>query len=194
MKRMLKSHAHHSTLLAGLSLLVGASVMACSDDKEKTPSVQQAALVCSASKLETDLEGDGFSGPGVDEATGELKLEPGKQYLVSSTYGVPVPGANGAPVTEHYLALFGAIQAQLAQQPGLLAMRLASSDGCGSGRTMAVWSSEEEMYAFVASDAHFAAMKAVGEVLKPGYGVTHWTATSAEQISWQEAVRKLAAN
>jgi hypothetical protein len=72
-------------------------------------------------------------------------------------------------------------------------MRLGTSEGCGSGRTMAVWNSEEEMYAFVTSDAHTAAMKAVGQVLKPGYAVTHWSASSADRINWQEAVKQLGA-
>lgn len=109
MKRMLKIQARLATLPVCLSL-----------------------LTCAASELESDLDAQPFSGPGVDEASGELKLEPGKSYLVSSTYGVPLPGANGAPVTERYGQLFGAMQAQLEHQPGLLAMRLASSDGCGS--------------------------------------------------------------
>jgi heme-degrading monooxygenase HmoA len=167
------------------------SALACSDS-DKPVGEQSAALHCSAAQLENDLEGDPFVGPGVDEASGELKLEPGKQYIVSSTYGVPVPGDNGAPVTPQYLELFGGVQEQLAKQSGLLAMKLASSKGCGSGRTLAVWSSEEEMYEFVTSDAHFAAMKAVREVLKPGYDVTHWTASGKDEINWEKAVKVLA--
>ena len=113
--------------------------------------------------------------------------------MVSSTYGAPKPGPDGAP-TQRYLELFSAIEEQLQKEPGLVAMKLASSDSCGSGRTLAVWKSEEEMYDFVTSAAHLAAMQDADEVLKPGYGVTHWSATSLEQTSWQEAVRRVKAD
>jgi len=87
--------------------------------------------------------------------------------------------------------MFGAIEAQLESQPGLLALRLSSSIECGSGRTLAIWQSEDAMYAFVTSPAHFEAMKAVDDLLVPGYAVTHWEATSREEMTHEEAVRQL---
>lgn len=192
MNRKPKVNLRTRSALARLWLVSSCvSALACGGSSDKDTEQQNSALRCSATQLESDLEAEPFAGPLAD-ANGELKLEAGKQYIVSSTYGVPVPGENGVPVTQQYLTLFGAVQEQLGKQPGLLAMRLASSDGCGSGRTMAVWSSEEEMYAFVTSDAHFAAMKAVKDILKPGYGVTHWTASSKDDISWNKAVKQLA--
>jgi heme-degrading monooxygenase HmoA len=111
--------------------------------------------------------------------------------VVSSTYGQPVPGPNGAFETQHSVDTFAAIQAQLEQQPGLVAFTLASSDPCGSGRTLAVWQSEDQMYDFVTSPAHLAAMNDVKQLLLPTYAVTHWSARSAEQITWAEAARQL---
>jgi hypothetical protein len=130
--------------------------------------------------------------PRFDPESGKLRVESGETYTVSSTYGTPKPGADGKPVMDRYYALFGAIQTQLESQPGLLALWLSQSPACGSGRTLALWKSEELMYDFVFSPPHLAAMNAVEDVLQPGYAVTHWEASMAEQVTFDEAVRQLA--
>ena len=178
-------------------LLCAVCSVACGDDEggARAPSrgdSQQGSARCAYDVLEPDLELEPLAGPAVDRATGKLKLQPGKRYMVSSTYGVPKPGADGTPVPQRYRQMFGAIQQQLAQQPGLLAMALAQSPSCGSGRTLAVWESEELMYDFVTSPAHLAAMRDVDELVQPGYGVTHWEASAPEQMTFQEGVRQLA--
>jgi hypothetical protein len=73
-----------------------------------------------------------------------------------------------------------------------LALQLAQSDACGSGRTLAIWESEEKMYEFVMSRAHLDAMIAVNDIVMPGYAVTHWQASSADQVTLAEATRQLA--
>jgi heme-degrading monooxygenase HmoA len=128
----------------------------------------------------------------VDPATGSVRVVEGQHYVVSSTYGVPKPTSDGKLVSDRYLALFGAVAEQLEREPGLIALQLGQSNACGSGRTLAIWRSEEEMYDFVTSRAHLDAMTAADEILQPGYAVTHWDATSATQFSMQEAVRQLA--
>jgi heme-degrading monooxygenase HmoA len=165
-----------------------AALLACGGENGNAPSQSPR---CARDVLEADLEATPMSGVAVDDS-GELNLESGRTYVVSSTYGAPVPGSDGAPVTEQYLELFSAVQVQLQQQPGLLAMQLASSEGCASGRTLAIWESEEAMYDFVISPAHAAAMAAAGQVLKPGYGVTHWSATKRSEMNFDQAVRELA--
>jgi heme-degrading monooxygenase HmoA len=168
--------------------LIGTSLGACDD--ESSPALTSAR--CASGSLETDLEDSAWNGAGVDRRSGELRLSEGHEYVVSSTYGVPVPGADGAPVTEQYLQLFAAIQQQLESQTGLLAFKLSSSDACGSGRTLAVWESEEAMYDFVFSAAHTAAMKAADQVLKPGYGVTHWKTKSRSELTFAQGAKQLA--
>jgi len=165
-----------------IGLLLGATLMACGDDDKHAPMPS-----CVAASLEQDLDATPFQGSGADPKTGALQLAPGKVYVISSTYGVPLPGPNGAPVTEKYGQLFGDIETQLGKETGLVAFRLASSDDCGSGRTLAVWDSEEAMYGFVTSDAHSAAMTAVHDVLKPGYAVTHWQAGSEDEMTFTHA-------
>lgn len=177
--------------LAATLALAGLHLAGCDDD-DKTATDTGKSATCAHDILERDLNDDGPMGPAVDPATGELKLEAGKEYVVSSTYGIPKPGADGAPITARYLQLFTAIQEQLQHEPGLLALRLSQSDTCGSGRTLAIWKSEEDMYHFVTSDAHVAAMSAAQEVLMPGYAVIHWNATSSDQMTFEEAVRQLA--
>ena len=189
---MLRSTRTRSAVLV-VATMMGCVLSACGDDDGKKADGNEAAL-CNSGTLESDLDSTAFMGPAVDPATGEFKMEPGVTYVVSSTYGTPVPGPDGAPVTQRYLELFSAIEEQLQKEPGLLAMKLANSDKCGSGRTLAVWKSEEEMYDFVTSAAHLAAMDEVSDVLKPGYGVTHWNADSLQQTTWEEAVRRVKAD
>ncbi|MDB4985018.1 MAG: hypothetical protein JWN04_196 [Myxococcaceae bacterium] len=170
-------------------LLVAMGLLACGDD-EKTST--QAASTCSAARIEADLDVDPFVGPAVD-ASGKLVLAPGTNYIVSSTYAQPISGPDGAPVTARYQEVFGAVAEQLQKEPGLLAFTLGSSDACGSGRTLAVWKSEADMYSFVTSDAHTTAMREVQQLLLPSYRVTHWSIGSAEQATFAEAGRQLAA-
>lgn len=174
-----------SVVLAMLSL----TVAGCGEDsKAQEPA---PGPTCKAGVLEADLEMQPMSGPGVDPATGTIPPPPsGSSYVISSTYGAPKP--EGA-VMERYKKLFGAIEAQMKSQQGLLALQLSQSSSCGSGRTLAVWASEEAMYEFVSSQAHMDAVAAAGEVLQPGYAVTHWEAKTAEQMGIEEGVRQLAA-
>jgi heme-degrading monooxygenase HmoA len=174
-----------------LVIMVLVSTGGCDSD-EKTKSSEIAGAGCTHDQLEADLQTEGFMGPLVDPTTRELKLVAGEQYVVSSTYGVPKPGEDGAPLTERYRQLFGAVEQQLKREPGLLALQLSQSDACGSGRTLAIWKTEDQMYDFVLSQAHRDAMSAASEILQPGYAVTHWSATSTGQMTLAEATRQLA--
>lgn len=176
----------HRQPLAIAALAALASHWGCSDDAN--PGKDQAAA-CRSDALEADLEAAPLAGPAVDEATGQLRPPgPGEHYVVSSTYGAPKQDASAL---ERWGQLMGAIQTQLESQPGLLALQLASSTGCASGRTLAVWSSEEAMYEFVTSPAHAAAMVAADEVVLPGFRVTHWEESKAERISFAEGARRM---
>jgi heme-degrading monooxygenase HmoA len=173
-----------------LSIATGMPSGGCGDEAKGTS--KEPASRCAHDVLEPDLSGDAPIGPAVDRATGKLKLADGERYMVSSTYGVPKRASDGAPLTQQYLQLIGAVQEQLQREPGLLALWLLQSEQCGSGRTLAVWKSEEQMYDFVTSKAHLDAMSAADEVLQPGYAVTHWEATSADEMTMEEAIRQLA--
>ena len=171
-------------------LFLGFATVGCDGD-EKTSSADPASG-CSHDVLEADLELADPIGPAVDPASGKVLLGAEQRVIVSSTYGVPEPGPDGAPVTERYQQVFAGIEQQLAGQPGLLALQLGSSKRCGSGRTLAVWRSEEEMYDFVTSRAHLDAMREANDLLRPGYAVTHWEANEPEQLTIGEAIRQLA--
>lgn len=185
---MTRLNLHTRSAAAVFATFLSTSTLAACGEEEKGTRRER----CTAAVLESDLELDGWMGPAVDPATKELALEGGKAYVVSSTYGVPRPGSDGARVTDRYLEVFRGVEQQLGRESGLLAMRLGQSQGCGSGRTLAVWRSEEEMYDFVTSDAHLTAMKEADELLQPGYAVTHWEAQTTSQMSIDEAIRQLA--
>ncbi|MET0285900.1 MAG: hypothetical protein ABW352_15570 [Polyangiales bacterium] len=165
---------------AGL-LALGFTFASCSDDSGGGKGIE-----CNAAFLEADLDSSPFMGPGVDQ--GELKLAPDHEYVVSTTYGVPNRGADGTRVPPAYTAAFGAIQEQLGKQRGLIAYQLGSSEACGSGRTLAIWESEDAMYDFVVSPAHLAAMMQVNALLEPGYAVAHYNAHDAREMTFAASV------
>ncbi|AUX25410.1 hypothetical protein SOCEGT47_059560 [Sorangium cellulosum] len=176
-----------AALLAGLGLLASG----CGSDSKEGNEAADSPSGCVGGALEADLEAPPLSGPGVDPGTGEVRPRPdGSSYVVSTTYGIP---RSGDDVRERYLQYFGAIQEQLASQPGLVALQLGLSASCGSGRTLAVWESSEAMYDFVMSPAHLAAMDAADELLEPGYGVTHWETADPGEISFAEGARRIKA-
>ena len=186
----------HVLALRSYASIVCASVVlsACageSSGRDEAPTRESRLSACRHDLQEPDLEAAPLAGPGVDPTTGRLRPPPHGAYVVSATYGVPRPSSDGAPVSSRYVQLFAAIEAQLARETGLMALQLGTSAACGSGRTLAVWESEEQMYAFVTSPAHREAMAAAREVLLPGYAVTHWETRSAAEISMEEAVRQL---
>ncbi|WP_437677762.1 antibiotic biosynthesis monooxygenase family protein [Sorangium sp. So ce131] len=176
---------------AALLSLLGTIVSGCSSDFDaQTP--DDPTSVCASGALEADLEAGPATGPGVDPETGEILPPPaGSVYTVSSTYGVR---RAGDAVAERHGQMFEAIEAQLASQPGLVALQLAFSPSCGAGRTLAVWASTEQMYDFVLSPPHAAAMNVVDELVEPGYGVTHWEASTTDEMTFAEGARRLAAN
>ncbi|WP_437902546.1 hypothetical protein WME95_28605 [Sorangium sp. So ce327] len=177
-------------LAAAVIAALGAILSGCSSDsggKTTDPPLPE----CTGGVLEADLEAEPLSGPGVDPETGKLRPPPeGSSYTVSATYGVPRPGD---AVMERYVPIFGAIQAQLASQPGLLALQLGQSPSCGSGRTLAVWASTDAMYEFVMSPAHLAGIDAANELLEPTYVVTHWETAEADGITLADSVRRIRA-
>ena len=160
------------------------------DDVKEVASAR-AELECHAAALEPDLESEFIAGSAVDLGAGELKVEEGAQYIVSSTYGIPKRGADGEYLSPRYQMLMGMIVQKLQTQPGLLALQVSSSERCGSGRTLAVWESEELMYDFVTTGPHLEAMSSAEELLEPGYAVTHWTASSRDQMSLTAAPEHL---
>ncbi|HTN92648.1 MAG TPA: hypothetical protein VL242_53635 [Sorangium sp.] len=182
----LSSRAIAATIVAVLGVILSG----CGSDSGGT-APQNSAPECTGGALEADLQASPLSGPGVDPETGKLRPPPeGSSYTISATFGVPLPGD---AAREKYMQYFGAIQAQLASQPGLVAIQLAQSQSCGSGRTLAVWASTDEMYAFVMSPAHLAAMDAVSELIEPNYAVTHWEAASTDEVTQEEGARHIKA-
>lgn len=174
----------------------------CSSDSGATSEDHDAAtrdvgeskseLRCVADLIEPDLDMGPMGGSDVDEETGLYKLKEGQEVIVSSTYGIPKLAAEGGGLPPHYQDLMGRIIQQLQGQPGLLALQLGTSNSCHSGRTLAVWESEEQMYEFVMSAPHLEAMSSAHELLQPGYAVTHWSARKQEDVSLTAAPAHLA--
>lgn len=178
-----------NSLLAA-SCLFALSLTACSGDPDpKTTLPDLNPLVCEKNVIEDDFSAFGpLAGPGVDSATGQLAAPPASGYVASTTY---LRLRAEPEAQQKFGELMAPISMQLMTQPGLVAMQLAGSDGCGTARTLTVWESEEAMMGFVLSDAHGAAIQAVGDVSRGGSVTMHWTAMDATEASWESAAKRL---
>jgi hypothetical protein len=153
---------------------------------------------CEPGTLEEDLMGQDqagnpvpvvWLGSGADPATGGLLPDDGT-FVASTTYLT----LNGTPETQQRFGqLMGPIIGALFGNPDLLAVQLGTSARCGTARTFAVWRSLEGMMTFATSDAHMAAVGAVGEISRGRSVVTHWEGATIDTLDWDEATRRVAA-
>jgi hypothetical protein len=132
-------------------------------------------------------------GPGVDPTTGQLIPPTSGEYFVSTTY-LSIRGTPEAQ--QRFGMLMGPmledLPSRMSPEGGLVAMGLATSASCGTGRTLTVWRDEAAMLDFVASPAHIQAMTAVTEI-STGHSVAiHWTTADASSIDWDDAASRLA--
>jgi heme-degrading monooxygenase HmoA len=182
--------------LRGCALAASVALVACGQAPPDTsadmpPDTMPAPQTseCSREVLEPDLVPSPFSGAGIDAMTGTLAAPRSGRYTVSTTYLTLKPGAE---VGQRFGALMGPIMTQLKMQRGLAAFSLASSQKCGTARTLAVWEDETSMYEFVASPAHMSAISAVGEISRGQSLVHHYTETDAARaIAWSAAAAQL---
>ena len=113
---------------------------------------------------------------------------PAEGYVVSSTY---LRLKHTAAAKSRFQELNGPISTDLLARPGLLALEFAIAGECNTARTKSVWASTEAMYEFVTGEAHGAAVQAIDELSRGGSVVTHWTAKTLEETSWDEAAARL---
>ena len=90
--------------------------------------------------------------------------------------------------------LHASVITELLANPGVVAIQLGTSMQCSSARTFTVWRDEAAMMAFVVGDAHANAIARTPEISRGGSVVTHWAATSIAEITWDEALARVAAD
>lgn len=166
------------------SMAMGCGAPMISSDGGADAAVEDPA--CAAPGLEPDLRPSPLAGSAVD-ASGALA--PG-QYVFSTT---ALRLKSTAAAGQRFMQAMGAISAELATQPGLLAYSFATSTRCNVARTLTVWRDEASMYAFATGAAHRAAARSVGEMSRGGSRVTHWNGAASE-ATWPRAQEVLAAS
>jgi hypothetical protein len=127
-----------------------------------------------------------FVGPGIVD--GEVTAE--GPFVVSATHAVPAKGQGDA-----FQSHVGAIQAELDAmdaESGLVGYSLRGELGGDDNWTSTIWTSEEAMLAFVAGEAHSAAMGEGASLLDEGTFV-HWEVGDASALppSWDDIVGRL---
>ncbi|MBL8743012.1 MAG: hypothetical protein JNK04_18010, partial [Myxococcales bacterium] len=128
-----------------------------------------------------------LGGPGYDPLEGIIG-DPQAEYVVHATMLYWK-----AEKTEEFYDLAVALIAQLNQTEGLLAYALGTDEVCGAARSIGIWRSEEDMYAFVTSGAHAKAMGLTDELSWSGKA-THYTlpATALATVGWDQQRAALA--
>ncbi len=138
---------------------------------------------CVKGEIEADfVEDTPLVGPGVDQETGLLAEG---NYFIATTYLAMKPD-----VLDHVMELAGPTINTLVASDGFVAMSTARSESCLSLRTLTVWQSEEQMYEFVASEAHSAAMSEMSDLNRGTSGTLSWQGTEAD-ASWAVSIPKL---
>lgn len=181
--------------MVGLGIVAAMAGAGCSDDDGERSASEAAGgggdasqgspfEGCSKGELEPDRQGDMvFRGPGVDPETGAL---PPGNYLISTTYLALKP-----EMTQRAMELGGPIMQSLFTMKGLVGVATLQSSSCMSLRTLSVWESEEDMFAFVVSPAHASAMGHAASLSRGSSNAISWEGSEA-QATWEEAARRLA--
>jgi hypothetical protein len=159
-------------------------VAACGSSEDEAGE-SEPADGCTRADLESDIQYVPITLPG---SPGPLADPPAEGYVVSTTY---LRLKHDQAAKDRFVALNGPIQADLLARSGLVALEFAIEGECNTARTKSVWTSTEAMYEFVASEAHGTAVLSIGALSRGGSVVTHWTAKTLDETTWDEATARL---
>lgn len=175
----------HRFVIAILPFAIACSSDDTAPEPEAPAEVDRAALL--ACESEDFQVGRPLTGPGLDDS-GFLG-EPLASYVVHTTQIVYHPDKE-----TDFFQQSGAVMAELASAPGLVAYGVALDPTCGDARTLGVWESEEAMYVFAGSGEHVRAMARTHELSAAGR-VLNWTATAEEVLAldWDDVKARLRA-
>jgi hypothetical protein len=136
--------------------------------------------------VEDDLMTLDFKGPGYDLDNGGLQPPLQDTYVASTTVLILKPEKQN-----DFFAVAGAMFPVLEANPGLVGYSLASSEKCGTQRTMTIWRDATAMFAFVMSPEHQAGADMALELSTTGT-VTAWDVTQAEiPVAWPDAIARV---
>ncbi|HTN92546.1 MAG TPA: antibiotic biosynthesis monooxygenase [Sorangium sp.] len=179
----------------GLGMVVAMAGGGCADDRDGASSASEGAAGgpnggagapfdgCSKGELEPDRVGDlELTGPGVDAGTGALK--PGS-YVISTTYLALKP-----EMAQKASDLAEPVVEALFTMEGFVALAAGRSSSCAALRTLTVWESEQDMFAFVGSPAHVRAMGQSSSLSRGTSNVISWEGSERE-ATWEEAAKRL---
>ncbi|AUX47314.1 uncharacterized protein SOCE26_088320 [Sorangium cellulosum] len=166
----------------------GAVALGCSSGEADDPPADGSSSPlsgCEKGKIESDLvEGLELSGPGVDPQTKQVRAG---SYVMASTYLAMRPGLDHGEA----LGVAGPVVEAVMTAKGAVAVMASQSADCAALRTLSVWESEEDMFAFVMGPAHVEAMSHTSELSRGTSNTVSWEGTE-EDVTWEEGARRLA--
>jgi hypothetical protein len=136
---------------------------------------------CNGAEMEADLAID----PNLPDPAG-WSLPP--SAIVSTTY-LQIEDTQEAQ--QAFGEAAGPIAAALEASPGLMGVSFASSESCGTQRTLSAWATTDDMLGFVTGPEHGAAISRIG-VISRGRSITmSWTAADLAETSWPAVIAAL---
>jgi hypothetical protein len=135
---------------------------------------------CNGYDLEADFTPSKMAGPGIVDG----EIPPG-DYIITTTY---LRMKSGDAARQTFNGMVGGIITDLQARDGLVGYSLGLATGCDTARTLSVWASEEAMLEFVTGEAHYDAVRNVGEVSRGGSITVHFTGSEAD-ATWDEAAK-----
>jgi heme-degrading monooxygenase HmoA len=127
-----------------------------------------------------------LSGAGYSPETGIVGTAQDK-YFVTTTMLYWKPGKK-----DDFYSMGGRVMAQVDSSDGVIAWALGTDETCRVARSISVWRSEEDMYAFAVSGAHGEATTKINDLSFTGRAVRWWAQPEElGQLHWETARTKL---
>ncbi|MFO0642093.1 MAG: hypothetical protein U0183_22905 [Polyangiaceae bacterium] len=176
------------TIIACGSLLSACSSTTSADDPssaDAAPAEKTYPETCSRETVEADAKLSPFEGVG---AKGGALVPSDEDFAIAATY-LQLRGSPEA--AKKFQETMGKINQELAKAEGLVAFRVATSDACGSARTLSVFKDETAMLKFVTSAAHSEAMTLATSLSRGKSKTTRWTGKQTE-VTFEAGAQHLA--
>ncbi|WAS99333.1 hypothetical protein [Nannocystis punicea] len=155
---------------------------ACDNDD---PPQDEPTIAELAACDESDLDPTPFMGPAFDDS-GDLIAPLPQPHVVATTVGWHTPENTDALSAETQPPMM-----DLFTHDGFLGARFATSERCGSARTISLWRDDAARMKFVFGTVHSKAIKN-GLKFTQGWETTNWSETASDQPpTWDDVRRRL---
>lgn len=173
-------------MMTKLNLTLATLALSACGTSEAPPSPEASADGCVATALAADAVV--VAGVGAPDGPPSWPALPDTAVVASTYLRLQSSGES----LQTFDQLSGAVIEELFRSPGMLGVSLTASMACNTSRTLTVWQTRADMFRFVASGAHVAAIGRVAEVSRGGSITETWPASDLPSLDWADVVPRFA--